>query len=125
MMLEAAPNSKVFQELSLVQGMPLGELPSSVGLLVAASFSVGSCWFSVIMVMGHSPSNCINRQTSQVLWRLRAHSEHHPRGPFQLGLCRDLYWQRRETLSQTTPSQPLLGGSVGWSVTPYTKRLWV
>lgn len=67
----------------------LGVFPINVGLLVAA----GSCWFSVPMVMDHSPGNCINFQTSQVLWSLRATLSIIPEGNFQEGLCRDLYGQ--------------------------------
>ena len=65
----------------------LGELPCSLGLLEAASLS-DSSWFLVLMAMNHSPGNCTDLQTPQVLWGLRAHPEHHPRrqppaGPLQ------------------------------------------
>ena len=93
-----APNSKVFQELLLVHGpsvgdtmTALGELLCSLGFLEAAYLSDSSCWFPVVMARDHSPDNCTNLQTPQVLCGLRAHPEHHPRrqppvGPLQCTL---------------------------------------
>lgn len=89
----AAPSSKVFQELLLVHEptvrdtMPApGELSFSVGLLAAAPFSDGSCRFPVLEAVDHPP--CTDLHTSQVLWDLRAHTEHRlwrqlPAGPVQ------------------------------------------
>lgn len=96
-----APNSKVFQELLLVHGPSvgdtmtvLGELPCSLGFLEAAYLSDSSCWFPVVMAMDHSPDNCTNLQTPQVLCGLEPTLSIIPEGSLQLGLCSALYWQR-------------------------------